>query len=416
MTGYISPMINAQSEASGKVAIIGGGPAGLMAAEAICDAGIPVDIFDAMPSLGRKFLMAGKSGLNLTNAEPMERLLRRYSVLPELLRAAIDAFPPQRIQDWANGLEIETFVGSTNRVFPKEMKAAPLLRAWLRRLRNTGATIHARHRWTGWDDAGALVFDTPEGRTPYLAEQTILALGGGSWRRLGSDGRWTGLLAEKGVEITPFKPSNCGFEVDWSDHLRTRIAGQPVKAVALSFNGQTVRGDLMITEKGVEGGPVYMLSTPLRDALASSMDTVLSVDLKPDLTLSEISERLGSRRGKASLSTHMKRSIGLKGAASVLLHEFSDAKSMASPEKLAALIKALPISLLRPRPIDEAISTAGGVSWSSLNAGLELRSLPGTFACGEMLDWDAPTGGYLLTACLASGHWAGNAVAKAYAK
>lgn len=395
-----------------RVAIVGGGPAGLMAAERLCAAGVAVDLYDAMPSLGRKFLMAGKSGLNLTHGEPFERFLGRFGAATEVLGPALRAFPPEAIRAWAHGLGVETFVGSSGRVFPAEMKAAPLLRAWLRQLRAQGLRVHVRHRWTGWDDDGALTFATPDGAVRVRAEATILALGGASWPRLGSDGAWVSLLAARGVAVAALQPANCGFDADWSEHMRERAAGQPLKGVRLSFEGHEAGGECMLTDTGLEGGPVYMLSGPLRAAIARDGVARPNLDLAPDLGEAALAERLARPRGKKSMATHLKRTVGLSGAKATLLREGAEPADFNDPARLAARIKALPLTLLRPRPIAEAISTAGGIAHDAVSGDFELTALPGTYAVGEMLDWDAPTGGYLLTACLATGRRAGDAVAR----
>ena len=395
-----------------RVAIVGGGPAGLMAADRLCAAGIPVDLYDAMPSLGRKFLMAGKSGLNLTHAEPAAAFLARFGAATAYLAPALAAFPPQAIRDWAGELGVETFVGSSGRVFPTGMKAAPLLRAWLRQLRARGLRVHVRHRWTGWDEAGALSFATPGGGLAIRPAATILALGGASWPRLGSDGAWAPLLGARGVEIAPLKPANCGFDADWSEHMRERAAGQPLKGVTLRFDGQQAGGECMVTDSGLEGGPVYQLSGVLRQAIEREGVARLAIDLIPDLSEAALAERLAKPRGKKSLATHLKRTIGLSGAKAALLRETADPATFLDPALLAARIKALPLTLHRPRPIAEAISTAGGIAPEALTEDFELKTLPGVHVAGEMLDWDAPTGGYLLSGCLATGRWVGEAVAR----
>jgi len=395
----------------GRVAIIGGGPAGLMAADALCARGIAVDLFDAMPSLGRKFLMAGKSGLNLTYAEPFEVFMRRFGPSQKYLASALEAFPPEAIRNWADGYGVETFIGSSGRVFPKGMKAAPLLRAWLRLLRVQGLHVHVRHKWTGWND-GSLTFMTHEGERSYRPAATILALGGASWPQLGSDGAWVPLLEDRGVSVTQLKPANCGFDADWSDYVRQHVAGQPLKGVVLHFAGHQARGDCMVTDNGVEGGPVYTVSGSLRDAIERDGEAVLNIDLTPDIDEKTLIERLSKPRGKKSMATHLRRTISLTGAKAALLREGAEAAVFANPAKLAARIKALPLTLMRTRPIAEAISTAGGIAWKQVTENFELKAIPGTYAVGEMLDWDAPTGGYLLSACLATGRWAGEAVAQ----
>ena len=395
-----------------RAAIIGGGPAGLMAAEVLTNHGIPVDLYDAMPSVGRKFLMAGKSGLNLTHAESYDDFVARFGDVRSKLKPALDAFPPTAIQTWANELGIETFVGSSNRVFPKDFKAAPLLRAWLKRLRAKGLTVHARHKWTGWDEQGSLCFETPNGDVSVRADATILALGGASLPKLGSDGAWAKWLESKGVCITPLKPSNCGFDVDWSAHFLDRFEGQPVKNIKLSFYGNATPGEFVITKSGIEGGPVYALSSRLRDTISTKGSATLTIDLLPDRSGADVQDRVARPRGKKSMATHLKRTLNLSGVKAGLLYECTAKKVFGEPVHLASAIKALPVTVVRPRPIAEAISSAGGVAWHSLDNGLQLNALPGVFVCGEMMDWDAPTGGYLLSACMATGRKAGEAVLK----
>lgn len=394
-----------------RAAIIGGGPAGLMAAEALCAQGIAVDLFDAMPSLGRKFLMAGKSGLNLTHAEPFDDFVAKFGPSRTQLDPILHGFPPGTVQAWAQGLGIETFVGTTRRVFPKDFKAAPLLRAWLRRLRASGLTVHARHRWTGWTEDGRLAFDTPDGQATVTAEATILALGGASWPKLGSDAAWVPWLEQKGVQLSPLKPANCGFDVDWSPHFIEKFEGQPIKNARITFAGQTASGEFTITKTGVEGGPVYDLSSKLLGALDSKGATTVTIDLIADRSVENILERLNHPRGKKSMATHLKRTLHLSGAKAGLLREGTTKGTFDDLARLAAAIKSLPLNMLRPRPIAEAISSAGGIKWSQMDAGLQLKDLPGVYACGEMIDWTAPTGGYLLSACMATGRWAGDAAA-----
>ena len=383
-----------------------------MAAEALCAHGIAVDLYDAMPSLGRKFLMAGKSGLNLTHAEPFDAFITRFGVTAKHLEPMLRAFPPGTVQAWAKGLGIETFVGSTRRVFPKDFKAAPLLRAWLKRLRADGLTVHARHRWTGWNADGALTFDTPDGPLAITAEATILALGGASWPKLGSDAAWVAWLEALGVTQTPLAPANCGFDVEWSQHFLDKFEGQPVKNARLKFHGETAAGEFVVTKTGIEGGPVYALSSKLLRAIKSKGKATLSIDLLADRTAENVAERLNQPRDKKSMATHLKRALHLSGVKAGLLREGTDKETFADLEQLAAAIKALPITIVRPRPIEEAISCSGGVRWDQMDAGLQLNAKPGVFLAGEMLDWDAPTGGYLLSACMATGRWAGEAAAK----
>jgi uncharacterized flavoprotein (TIGR03862 family) len=394
------------------VAVIGGGPAGLMAAETLLAAGVAVDLYDAMPSVGRKFLLAGKGGLNLSHAEAEERLLSRYGAHRPQLEPLLKNFGAAQLRDWAQGLGIETFVGSSQRVFPKQMKAAPLLRAWLHRLRGAGLRIHVRHRWLGWAADAALRFATPQGDTAVRAAATVLALGGASWARLGSNGAWVPLLEARGVPVTPLRPANCGFEIAWSPYLRERFAGQPVKPVAAEVcgaDGATQRrsGEFVIADYGVEGGLVYALSAPLRDAIAAHGTATLTLDLLPDHDAARVLREVSHPRGSRSLASHLQGRLGLKGVKLALLREGLTAADMNDAAILAATIKALPLKLTAPRPIDEAISSAGGVPFEALDDGLMLKALPGVFCAGEMLDWEAPTGGYLLTACFATGRGAG---------
>ena len=396
------------------VAVIGGGPAGLMAAEMLLEGGAAVDIYDAMPSVGRKFLLAGKGGLNITHAEPAEKFLLRYGARRAQIAPLLEPFGADALRAWVCELGINTFVGTSQRVFPKEMKAAPLLRAWLHRLRAAGLRIHVRHRWIGWTDEGALRFATPAGEQIIHANCTVLALGGGSWARLGSDGAWVPLLAAHGVAVAPLLPSNCGFEIDWSTHFREHFSGQPVKAVAATLTdaeGATQRrqGEFTVTEYGVEGSLVYALSAPLRDTLAAQGSVTLQLDLVPDKDLARVLAEVSHPRGSRSLSSHLQGRLGIKGVKAGLLREALTAAEMRDPQRLAATIKALPLRLTATRPLDEAISSAGGVPFEALDEKLMIKTLPGVFCAGEMLDWEAPTGGYLLTACFASGRAAGRA-------
>jgi uncharacterized flavoprotein (TIGR03862 family) len=389
------------------VAVIGGGPAGLMAAETLAQRGHQVDVYDAMPSVGRKFLLAGKGGMNLTHSEPMPAFLQRYGDRSEQLASWLDGFTPEQLRDWASGLGIATFIGTSGRVFPTDMKAAPLLRAWLHRMRETGVRFHMRHRWLGWN-GGALRFATPEGECDITADATVLALGGASWARLGSDGAWVPHLQHKGVAVAPLQPSNCGFEVNWSEHFRQRCAGQPLTSVIAHFHDPrgrdiTRQGQFVITEHGVEGSLIYALSPALRDAIATDGQAELRLDLAPGRNLERVESEVAAPRGARSWSSHLHSKVGLDSLKTALLRECLPPEIFQQPLQLARAIKALPVILRAPRPIDEAISSAGGVRFDALDAGLMLRELPGVFCAGEMIDWEAPTGGYLLTACFASG-------------
>lgn len=394
------------------VAIIGGGPAGLMAAEMLSQGGVRVDLYDAMPSVGRKFLLAGKGGLNLTHSEASEPFLSRYGARRAQIEPWLEAFGPEALRLWAHGLGVETFVGTSGRVFPTEMKAAPLLRAWLHRLRAAGVRFHMRHRWQGWSENGALRFATNDGERLINSDAVVLALGGGSWARLGSDGAWVPLLAQRGVPVEALRPANCGFDAGWNEHFRARFAGQPVKSVVATFTNQTggtlrKQGEFMVTATGVEGSLIYALSAPLRDGIESAGAAVLHLDLLPDRELPFVIAELARPRGSRSMASHLQSRLGIKGVKAGLLRECAAAQDYADPACLGAMIKALPLRLVAPRPLDEAISSAGGVAFEALDQGLMIRSLPGVFCAGEMLDWEAPTGGYLLTACFASGRAAG---------
>ncbi len=388
-----------------RVAIIGGGPAGLMAAEVLGQAGVNVDLYDAMPSVGRKFLLAGVGGMNITHAEDYAAFVSRYAERAGDLRPLLDAFSPDSLREWIHGLGIDTFVGSSGRVFPSDMKAAPLLRAWLKRLRESGVQLHTRQRWLGWDEHGALRIAGPQGETQVEADATLLALGGGSWARLGSDGAWVPLLQNRGIAIAPLQPANCGFEVaGWSEHLREKFAGAPLKTVSLALPGEAPRkGEFVLTATGIEGSLVYALSAPIRNTINRDGAATVLLDLLPDRNLTQIASALARPRGSQSMAKHLHRQLKLDGVKAALLRELTDATTFQAPQALAAAIKALPIRLVRPRPLDEAISSAGGVPFEELDEDLMLRRLPGVFCAGEMLDWEAPTGGYLLTACFASG-------------
>ena len=396
------------------VAVIGGGPAGLMAAEVLIEEGIKVDLFDTMPSVGRKFLMAGKGGMNISHAEPYDKFLSRYGARRAYIEPMLDQFSPQALREWVKGLGFDTFIGSSGRVFPTDMKAAPLLREWLHRLRVAGVNFHMRHRWLGWtqDENTMLTFATQEGERKIKTDAVVLALGGGSWPQLGSTGAWVQLLAQRGVLVAPLKPSNCGFDVGWSEHFRHRFGGQPLKSVCVSFsNAEDVevrqQGELVVTDSGVEGGIVYSLSAQLRDEIAATGFAVINVDLLPDKELPLLIDKMSLARGKLSLANHLRKRLGIDGVKAGLLREIVAASDLENPYLLCSAIKALPIKLIATRPIDEAISSAGGIPFEALDEHLMIRSMPGVFCAGEMLDWEAPTGGYLLTACFATGRVAG---------
>lgn len=392
--------------------IIGAGPAGLMAAEVLAAAGaqlgITVEVFDAMPSAGRKFLMAGKSGLNLTHAESGDKFVSRYGERRDWVAPWLHDFDAAALRVWARGLGVETFVGSSGRVFPTDMKAAPLLRAWLHWLRAAGVRFHMRQRWRGW--AGQdLVFATPAGEAKVSLGETalILALGGGSWAKLGSDGAWVSLLRARGVDVAALRPANCGFNVAWSDHFREKFAGQPVKSVVASFSATQRQGEFVVTQHGVEGSLIYAFSAALRDAIETQGTATLHLDLAPGKSLERLTQEIAHPRGARSMASHLQSRAGIAGVKAGLLRECATKEDYADPARLAVAIKALPLKLVSPRPLDEAISSAGGVRAEALDVHLMLKSLPGVFCAGEMLDWEAPTGGYLLTACFASGRAAG---------
>jgi len=400
------------------VAVIGAGPAGLMAAEVLAGAGAQVRVFDAMPSVGRKFLLAGRGGLNLTHSEPAALFATRFGDRTFRLQTLLDAFGAAQLRDWAQGLGIATFVGSSGRVFPQDMKAAPLLRAWLQRLRGAGVQFEMRHRWTGWDSLGQIQFQTPSGMRSVQAGAVVLALGGASWKRLGSDGAWVPLLQARGAQVAPLLPANCGFDVatpagaGWSAHFSGRFAGQPLKSVAITFTDAQGRqfarkGEFVATSTGVEGSLVYAASALLRDAITAQGSATLLLDLLPDRPAEKVLQEVAHPRGSRSLSSHLKSRLGLDGIKMALLHELLARPDMAQAPLLAQAIKALPLRLVAARPIDEAISSAGGVRFESLDDSLMLSAAPGVFCAGEMLDWEAPTGGYLITACLATGRQAG---------
>ena len=379
------------------IAVIGAGPAGLIAAEMLAEAGCAVTVFDQMPSVGRKFLMAGRGGLNLTHAEALEAFLPHYRPQAPMLLDAVRAYPPAALIAWCEGLGIETFVGSSGRVFPKTLKASPLLRAWMGRLAGLGVELRTRHRWIGLDGTTPR-FATPDGETPFAADAVVLALGGASWPRLGSDGAWTALLP--GVPVRPFQPSNVGFALDWSAKMQAH-AGTPLKRIAISFDGITLRGEAMLTATGIEGGAVYALSAPIRDAMARDGAATFTLDLRPDLDAAEVARRLAVRGRSETVSAMLRKALALPPAAIALVQEARHGG--AAGGELAALVKALPLTTRATAGMARAISSAGGIAWDALDAGFMLRAHPGVFACGEMLDWEAPTGGYLLQGCFATG-------------
>jgi uncharacterized flavoprotein (TIGR03862 family) len=400
-------MGSADTSRPSHVAVIGGGPAGLMAAEALTNGGARVTLYERMPSAGRKFLLAGRGGLNLTHGEELERLLERYGAATPRLRAAIAAFPPASVRAWCEGLGQTTFVGSSGRVFPQALKASPLLRAWLRRLAAAGVAFKPRHLWTGWNDEGALVFVGPAGPVTLQAEATVLALGGASWPRLGSDGGWVEAMAKAGIKVSPLLPANCGFMAGWSDVFSGRFEGQPLKRIEISFAGRTVRGEAIITRSGLEGGAIYALSAPLRAAIAAQGEAAIHIDLRPDIAAADLEQRLRAPRGKQSLATFLRKTLALAPVAVGLLHEAAMASpqrlSALEPQALAGLIKAVPVRLNGVAPLASAISTAGGIAFEEIDDSFMLRRRPGVFVAGEMLDWEAPTGGYLLQAAFSTG-------------
>jgi uncharacterized flavoprotein (TIGR03862 family) len=411
---------DSSSTSARRVVVIGGGPAGLMAAEVLSAAGVSVDLYDAMPSVGRKFLLAGKGGLNLTHGEPSAAFVERYGARRDVVGRWLSAFDAVAVRQWAEQLGVPTFVGTSGRVFPRDLKAAPLLRAWLHRMRAGGVRFHMRHRWLGWSDDGAAVrVATPAGEAAVGADAVVLALGGASWPQLGSDGAWVDVLQQRGVAVAPLKPANSGFDVGhadaaqagWSAHFRERHAGHPVKPVVAAFvdgNGalQRRQGEFVVTATGVEGSLIYAIGAPLRDAIERDGSATLHLDLMPDRSADQVADEVERPRGARSLSTHLKSRLGIAGVKAGLLHEVLSREAMADPAQLAPALKALPLRLVAARPVAEAISTAGGISFDALDDALMLRDLPGVFCAGEMLDWEAPTGGYLLTACLAGGRHA----------
>jgi uncharacterized flavoprotein (TIGR03862 family) len=392
------------------VAVIGGGPAGVLAAVVISARGVKVDVYDSMPSVGRKFLMAGKSGLNITHSEAFEQFVSRYGKRHAQIEPLLKKFGPDELRQWVHGLGIETFVGTSGRVFPVGMKASPLLREWLKRLTDSGVTFHLRHKWSGWNAEQSLTFETLEGEKEVARDATVLALGGGSWSRLGSDGMWVPWLEQAGVRVEALKPSNCGFDVGWSPHFRERFNGHPIKSVVLSFGSFHQQGEFIVTKEGVEGGLIYTASAMIRDEILARGKALISLDMAPDRSLEWLAEKLSKPRGSRTIASHLEKTVGIKGVKAGLLHEFLPKEIFADVERLAFFIKNLPIPLIAPRPLDEAISTAGGVLFESMDENLMIRSMPGVFCAGEMLDWEAPTGGYLLTACFASGYVAGKGV------
>jgi len=385
-----------------------------MAAEILSQAGVKVDLYDAMPSVGRKFLMAGKGGMNITHSEPYDQFLSRYGSRQTQIKALLDTFGPEALRAWAHKLGFDTFIGSSGKVFPVDMKAAPLLRAWLHRLREDGVSFHMRHQWLGWDD-WLLHFQTPDGEKKVSADAVVLALGGGSWSRLGSTGAWVPLLAQRGILVEPLQPSNCGFDVGWSEFFQSRFAGQPLKPVLASFTGSDgfefcEQGELVVTANGVEGSLIYKMSALLRTQITATGAAVIYLDLVPGKDKQFLVDRISAPRGKLSMANHLRKRIGIDGVKAGLLRELLSKEDFNDPVRLAEAIKALPVKLVAARPMDEVISTAGGVSFEALDENLMIRAMPGVFCAGEMLDWEAPTGGYLLSACFAGGRVAGEGV------
>jgi uncharacterized flavoprotein (TIGR03862 family) len=395
------------------VAVVGAGPAGLMAAEVLSEAGQEVHVFDAMPSAGRKFLLAGKGGLNLTHSEPFEVFASRYGERRARIEPLLKEFDAPALRAWAQGLGIATFVGTSGRVFPADMKAAPLLRAWLHRLRSRGVQFHMRHRFVGWTDTQrSLRFEAPQGERSVPAQAVVLALGGASWPRLGSDGRWVPLLEQRGISVAPLEPANCGFDVrgGWSEYFASRFAGQPFKSVAIRFQRFAQRGEFVATATGVEGSLIYAMAPLLREAIRAGGTATFELDLLPAMSLEQVHAEAAHPRGSRSLPAHLKSRLGLHGIKLALLHELLPKPDLREPARLAGAIKALPVTVVAPRPVEEAISSAGGVRFESLEEHLMLRDAPGVFCAGEMLDWEAPTGGYLLAACFATGRAAARGV------
>jgi uncharacterized flavoprotein (TIGR03862 family) len=392
------------------VAVVGGGPAGLMAAETLAAAGHRVTIYDAMPSPGRKFLLAGRGGLNITHGEPLDRFIGRYREAAPRLDPLIRRFDPQAMQDWCAVLGEDTFVGSSGRVFPRSFKASPLLRAWLRRLSDQGVTLQAGHCWTGFTPAGGLRFARDGSEVAIETDAVVLALGGASWPRLGSTGAWARVLEDAGISVAPLRPSNCGLQIAWSPFVGERHAGEPLKRVALTFGGETARGEAMLTAEGLEGGAVYAVSAPVREAVARSGAAIVTLDLRPDIALEALAARLKEARAGDSLANRLRKQAGLSVAAIAVLRDVTAGLAMLTPEAMARAIRAAPLRVVGVRPIDKAISSAGGVRWSELDGNLMLLRRPGVFCAGEMIDWEAPTGGYLLQACFATGAAAADGV------
>jgi uncharacterized flavoprotein (TIGR03862 family) len=399
-----------------RVAVIGAGPAGLMAAEVLAQAGCAVTVYDRMPSVGRKLLMAGRGGLNLTHSEPLESFLPRYGQAAARLAPLVEAYPPQRLIAWAEELGQETFIGSSGRVFPKALKASPLLRAWLVRLGALGVVVRTRHDWVGWDAKGGLRFRTPSGEATASPDATVLALGGASWPKLGSTGAWTDILAASGVEVRPLLPANAGFDVAWSDLFRDRFPGEPLKGVAVTFGRVRVRGEAMVTRHGLEGGAIYALSADIREAIAKDGSARLWIDLRPDARAEELQAKLAQQPAHQSLANRLRKALHMTPLETNLLREAHGKDLPSEPAALAAAIKGAPLTLTAMRPIERAISTAGGVAFSAVDSDLMLTALPGVFVAGEMLDWEAPTGGYLLQASFATGVAAAQGVLRRFEK
>jgi uncharacterized flavoprotein (TIGR03862 family) len=403
---------------SHSVAVVGAGPAGLMAAEVLSRRNLKVDVFDAMPSAGRKLLLAGIGGLNISHSEPFEKFITRYGACQHVLRPILADYDAKAIMAWLQQLGIETFIGSSGRIFPKEMKSAPFLRAWLRRLRLNKVNFHMRHQWLGWYSGNnkVLRFLTPAGEQHIEFDAVVLALGGGSWPKLGSNGKWLGLFHQYGLPVAPLKPANCGFNVQWSSYFQSRFSGQPVKPVELLLtidsSGRSVcfNGELIITHYGIEGSVVYAAASQLREQIDATGEAFIHLDLTPGLSADDLMKKLLLPQGKNSMANHLRKRVGLSGVKTALLREIAKPNDYQDRGKLGALIKSLPVRLLAPRPLAEAISSAGGVKFEALDDYLMLRAMPGVFCAGEMLDWEAPTGGYLLSACLATGKWAGEGV------